>query len=87
MMKGVIQVNVTMAVIPALKQMETVYLLTAGGPNNATQFTANYLYRQAFKAWAATLIAMKGYALTGDRMKEIQAVNTARKDAIAGACL
>lgn len=34
-------------------------------------------------AWAATLIAMKGYTLTGARMKEIQAVNTARKEAIA----
>ena len=35
-------------------------------------------------AWAATLIAMKGYILTGDKMKEIQAVNGARKAAIAG---
>lgn len=35
-------------------------------------------------AWAATLIAMKGYALTGQRMKEIQAVNAMRKEAIAG---
>lgn len=26
---------------------------------------------------------MKGYALTGEKMKEIQAVNTARKAAIA----
>lgn len=34
-------------------------------------------------AWIATLIAMKGYTLTGDRMKEIQAVNAARKEAIA----
>lgn len=34
-------------------------------------------------AWAATLLAMKGYALTGEKMKEIQAVNTARKAAIA----
>ncbi|HJA26625.1 MAG TPA: MFS transporter [Candidatus Fournierella merdigallinarum] len=34
-------------------------------------------------AWAATLFAMKGYALTGERMKEIRAVNAARKDAIA----
>ena len=34
-------------------------------------------------AWAATLIAMKGYALTGARMKEIQAVNACRRDAIA----
>jgi len=51
LMKPVIQVNVTMAIISALKQMETVYLLTSGGPGNATQFTANYLYQQAFKAF------------------------------------
>ena len=34
-------------------------------------------------AWAITLIAMKGYELSGDRMKEIQAVNAQRKEAIA----
>lgn len=32
LMKPVIQINVTMAIISALKQMETVYLLTNGGP-------------------------------------------------------
>ena len=51
LMKPVIQVNVTMAVISAFKQMETVYLLTNGGPGNSTQFAANYLYQQAFKAF------------------------------------
>lgn len=35
-------------------------------------------------AWIATLIAMKGYELTGSRMKEIQEINAKRKDAIAG---
>ena len=35
-------------------------------------------------AWAITLIVMRKYELTGKRMKEIQAVNLARKDAIAG---
>jgi len=34
-------------------------------------------------AWAATLLAMKGYELTGAKMKEIQAVNAARKEGIA----
>lgn len=34
-------------------------------------------------AWVATLFAMKGYTLTGARMKEIQAVNAARKDGIS----
>ena len=33
-------------------------------------------------AWAATLWAMKGYSLTGAKMKEIQAVNRARKAAV-----
>ena len=33
-------------------------------------------------AWIVTLIAMKGYELTGERMKEIQAVNAQRKEAI-----
>lgn len=33
-------------------------------------------------AWTITLIAMKGYELTGDRMKEIQAVNAQRKEAV-----
>ncbi len=35
-------------------------------------------------AWALTLWAMKGYELSGPRMKEIQAVNAKRKEAIAG---
>ncbi len=34
-------------------------------------------------AWICTLIAMKGYSLTGAKMKEIQAVNGARKAGIA----
>ena len=34
-------------------------------------------------AWAATLLSMKGYTLTGEKMKEIQAVNACRRDAVA----
>lgn len=34
-------------------------------------------------AWALTLLVMKGYELTGPRMKEIQEINAKRKDAIA----
>ncbi len=34
-------------------------------------------------AWAATLIAMKGYTLTGAKMKEIQAVNAVRKAGVS----
>ena len=35
-------------------------------------------------AWALTLISMRGYELDGKRVKTIQAVNAARKAAIAG---
>ena len=35
-------------------------------------------------AWALTLWAMKGYELSGPRMKEIQAINAARKELVAG---
>ena len=35
-------------------------------------------------AWVATLLAMRFYHLTGERMKEIQAVNAVRKHAISG---
>ena len=34
-------------------------------------------------AWVLTLWAMKGYELDGKRVKTIQAVNAARKEAIA----
>ena len=35
-------------------------------------------------AWAATLLAMRGYELDGKKVKTIQAVNAARKNAISG---
>ena len=34
-------------------------------------------------AWIATLIAMKGYILSGEKMRRIQEVNLKRKEAIA----
>lgn len=34
-------------------------------------------------AWGATLWAMKGYTLTGEKMKEINAVNARRREAVA----
>jgi len=46
----VISVQITLAIITALKQMEAVFLTTNGGPGDATQFLAVYLYNQAFSA-------------------------------------
>lgn len=45
----VIIVNVTLALISALKEMEIIYLITDGGPGDSSQFVANYLYQMAFR--------------------------------------
>jgi len=45
----VIIVNVTLAIISALKEMEIVYLITDGGPGISSQFPALYLYQMAFR--------------------------------------
>jgi len=50
MLKPVILVNITLAIVSSLKQMEPIYLMTGGGPGSSTQFIANYLYVQAFNA-------------------------------------
>lgn len=50
LLSPVITVQITLAMITALKQMEMVFLTTNGGPGDATQFLAVYLYNQAFSA-------------------------------------
>lgn len=50
LLKPVIAVQVTLAMITALKQMELVFLTTNGGPGDSTQFIAVYLYNKAFSA-------------------------------------
>ena len=59
-------------------------------PNDATPYTGGIKVAVIVMfcvipmlAWAATLLAMKGYSLTGEKMKTIQAVNAARKEAVA----
>lgn len=51
LMSPVIAINVTLALISALKQMETIYLTTNGGPGDVSQFLANYLYIKAFNSF------------------------------------
>jgi len=43
-----VRVAVVIAVTACLKQMETIFLMTNGGPLNTTQFVGNYLYKTAF---------------------------------------
>ncbi|HWI62861.1 MAG TPA: sugar ABC transporter permease [Symbiobacteriaceae bacterium] len=50
MLAPVMRIAVVVAIIACLKQMETVFLMTNGGPGDATQFLGNYLYTKAFTA-------------------------------------
>ncbi|RIX60567.1 sugar ABC transporter permease [Paenibacillus nanensis] len=45
-----VRVAVVIAVTACLKQMETIFLMTNGGPLNTTQFIGNYLYKTAFSS-------------------------------------
>ncbi|MCL6459540.1 MAG: sugar ABC transporter permease [Gorillibacterium sp.] len=56
LLSPVIRTNIILAFIAAFKQMDTVYLMTQGGPDNSTQFLATYLYQKAFS------INLYGYA-------------------------
>lgn len=51
LLKPVVKINLTLAMISAFKQMEVIYLTTNGGPGNASQFIANYLYIKAFNSY------------------------------------
>src|SRR5213078_1509222 len=46
----VIAAVIVIDVISSMKQMELIYLTTAGGPGQLTQFLGNYLYQKAFVA-------------------------------------
>ncbi|RED66176.1 carbohydrate ABC transporter permease [Cohnella lupini] len=45
----VIRINFVLAIVAGFKQMETVFLMTGGGPSNSTQFLGTYLYSRAFR--------------------------------------
>jgi raffinose/stachyose/melibiose transport system permease protein len=47
----VMRICIVLVMISSMKQMETIYIMTDGGPGNVTQFLANYLYRSAFKSY------------------------------------
>ncbi|RXZ84882.1 sugar ABC transporter permease [Paenibacillaceae bacterium] len=48
LLSPMVRVAVVIAVTACLKQMETIFLMTNGGPLNTTQFVGNYLYKTAF---------------------------------------
>jgi len=49
MMTPIIFYNMLMALIGAMQTFTQAFIMTSGGPNNATLFFSLYLYREAFK--------------------------------------
>jgi multiple sugar transport system permease protein len=49
MMSPIIFYNMLMALIGAMQTFTQVFIMTSGGPNNASLFFSLYLYREAFK--------------------------------------
>jgi multiple sugar transport system permease protein len=49
MMSPIIFYNMLMALIGAMQAFTQVFIMTSGGPNNASLFFSLYLYREAFK--------------------------------------
>ncbi|WEK55061.1 MAG: sugar ABC transporter permease [Candidatus Cohnella colombiensis] len=50
LLRPMMRVAVVIAVTACLKQMETIFLMTNGGPANTTQFVGNYIYKTAFSS-------------------------------------
>jgi raffinose/stachyose/melibiose transport system permease protein len=49
LLSPIIRINLVLAIVSGFKQMETVFLMTGGGPANSTQFLGTYLYSKAFR--------------------------------------
>jgi raffinose/stachyose/melibiose transport system permease protein len=49
LLSPIIRINFVLAIVAGFKQMETVFLMTGGGPANSTQFLGTYLYSKAFR--------------------------------------
>ena len=47
-MKGVIQSAAILSMVGSLKYFDLVHVMTGGGPGNATELMATYMYKNAF---------------------------------------
>jgi raffinose/stachyose/melibiose transport system permease protein len=62
MISRAIKVSCILAVIGSLRYFDLIYVMTQGGPNNATQLMAAYMYRKGFldynMGYASSIAAM-----------------------------
>jgi raffinose/stachyose/melibiose transport system permease protein len=52
LLRGVIRTAAILSLIGSLKYFDLIYVMTGGGPNDATQLMATYMYKQAFTQFA-----------------------------------
>jgi raffinose/stachyose/melibiose transport system permease protein len=51
LMRGVIRTAAILSLIGSLKYFDLIWVMTGGGPNNATELMATYMYKQAFEQY------------------------------------
>lgn len=51
LIKEVISVTIVLAIVGSLKYFDLIYVMTAGGPNGASEVMASYMYKLAFESY------------------------------------
>ena len=51
LMRGIIRTAAILSLIGSLKYFDLIWVMTGGGPNNATELMATYMYKQAFEQY------------------------------------
>ena len=60
---NVIKATVVLAVVGSLKYFDLIYVMTGGGPNQASEVLASYMYRKAFREFNFGYGSAIGFAL------------------------
>lgn len=60
---NVIKATVVLAVVGSLKYFDLIYVMTGGGPNQASEVMASYMYRKAFREFNFGYGSAIGFAL------------------------
>lgn len=51
LIKEVVSVTIVLAIVGSLKYFDLIYVMTAGGPNGASEVMASYMYKLAFNSY------------------------------------
>lgn len=51
LIKEIVSVTIVLAIVGSLKYFDLIYVMTAGGPNGASEVMASYMYKLAFSSY------------------------------------